>query len=161
MAPEGRDPVTHFQEQCEHGTVYAQCRCPSPEKTIRRVPCGKGRHHYELNLAEMRGVSTPIIGPSVVKLANLGVLGGAVRASIFQAAQEHFTDMAKLEALNLKIRMICPADLLPAVDEAVALRVALIKRHNPEVVTTMAVLLAATEAVYLDLATGWLPKANP
>ena len=32
--------MTHFMEQCKHGIVYAQCRCPSPEKTVRRVPCG-------------------------------------------------------------------------------------------------------------------------
>lgn len=38
--------MTHFVEQCEHGTVYAQCRCPSPDKTVRRVQCGERCPHY-------------------------------------------------------------------------------------------------------------------
>ena len=29
----------HFREMCEHGTVVAQCRCPSPDKQKILVPC--------------------------------------------------------------------------------------------------------------------------
>jgi hypothetical protein len=30
----------HFREVCiEHGLVVRQCRCPSPSKTVRSVPC--------------------------------------------------------------------------------------------------------------------------
>ena len=29
----------HLLEQCEHGTLVRQCRCPSSNKTIVTVPC--------------------------------------------------------------------------------------------------------------------------
>ncbi len=31
--------MAHFIEQCRHGKVYSQCRCPSPSKSIKRVSC--------------------------------------------------------------------------------------------------------------------------
>lgn len=31
--------VGHYIERCEHGTVGGQCRCPSKDKEIRRIPC--------------------------------------------------------------------------------------------------------------------------
>lgn len=30
---------THFIEKCFHGTVGGQCRCPSPQKTVKTIPC--------------------------------------------------------------------------------------------------------------------------
>lgn len=29
----------HFQEVCEFGSVHSQCRCPSPTKHTRKIPC--------------------------------------------------------------------------------------------------------------------------
>lgn len=29
----------HMRYECKHGTVIAQCRCPSPDKTVRIVDC--------------------------------------------------------------------------------------------------------------------------
>lgn len=29
----------HFKFVCEHGTVASQCRCPSPDKAVKIVPC--------------------------------------------------------------------------------------------------------------------------
>ena len=29
----------HFREVCRHGIVMSQCRCISPHKTVRTVPC--------------------------------------------------------------------------------------------------------------------------
>lgn len=29
----------HFIEKCKHGKIMAQCRCPSPDKTINIVSC--------------------------------------------------------------------------------------------------------------------------
>lgn len=33
-------PHEHFREVCVHGTVMAQCRCPSKDKVERTVACG-------------------------------------------------------------------------------------------------------------------------
>lgn len=32
--------TSHYVEKCIHGTVYAQCRCPDPNKRVTQVPCG-------------------------------------------------------------------------------------------------------------------------
>ncbi len=29
----------HFREECQHGLVYRQCRCPSADKKITIVSC--------------------------------------------------------------------------------------------------------------------------
>lgn len=31
--------ASHYMEKCEHGTLVAQCRCPSLDKPVRIVPC--------------------------------------------------------------------------------------------------------------------------
>lgn len=30
---------SHFRNECEHGVVVSQCRCFSPDKAVRIVPC--------------------------------------------------------------------------------------------------------------------------
>jgi hypothetical protein len=37
----------HFIEQCEHGLVGAQCRCPDPNKEIKVVDCCLISRHSE------------------------------------------------------------------------------------------------------------------
>ena len=110
-----------------------------------------------------RGEATTGDGERRVNLVGMTAVGAKAVASSIQVAREHFTDLAKLESLNLKIRAICPADLLPAVDQAVALRVVAIRRHSPRdlVMTKTETLMAATESVYRDLAAGWLPELKP
>lgn len=31
--------MSHHREECEHGIVVSQCKCASPSKTVRIVPC--------------------------------------------------------------------------------------------------------------------------
>lgn len=31
--------MNHFRDECKHGKLMDQCRCPSPDKEVRIVPC--------------------------------------------------------------------------------------------------------------------------
>lgn len=44
-------------EICEYGQVHGQCRCPSPSKTKRQVPCTTPDTH-----ATIEGASSAVIG---------------------------------------------------------------------------------------------------
>lgn len=37
--------MSHFVKICEYGGVHGQCRCPSPNKEIRRVDCNMPNSH--------------------------------------------------------------------------------------------------------------------
>lgn len=36
----------HYREECEHGTIKTQCRCPG-DKEVRLVSCFPGCSEYE------------------------------------------------------------------------------------------------------------------
>ena len=35
----------HRREECEHGFLYVQCRCPGNRENITTVPCEKITNH--------------------------------------------------------------------------------------------------------------------
>lgn len=37
----------HYREECEHGIVVGQCRCPSRDKAVHLVSCSDIRDHDE------------------------------------------------------------------------------------------------------------------
>lgn len=56
----------HYVEECVHGIVHGQCRCPHEGKTVRIVPCNHPMpfsHHEEKTIATpQHGVVTNVDG---------------------------------------------------------------------------------------------------
>lgn len=40
----------HFELVCQHGYKHGQCRCPSKDKTVRRMVCNIPEHAQNSNL---------------------------------------------------------------------------------------------------------------
>jgi hypothetical protein len=76
--------------------------------------------------------------------------------------RQYIIALIAVEETELRIRAICPSEHLPAVEEVVIARTALLMHRNREAGRpSLEVLQQAMNFVYENLAAGWLPEASP
>jgi hypothetical protein len=99
--------MSHFIEKCQYDFTHDQCRCPDPNKAVRRVECNNPRH-----ASILAKPNQPISKPLVIGLTGFAGSGkDTVGADLVRRGWKRVSLAEPLKQLSLAIDPIITKDM--------------------------------------------------
>lgn len=94
--------TSHYKEVCQYGYVHGQCRCPSPNKTARRVACTlEVTHSAAPHYASAPPAPVLALADDEARMLTIGWLTSAANALTMGGSADDFAKLQLEHALAL------------------------------------------------------------